>query len=56
MIRGIFEAPGNERLLTFFGKRLGSLLDDQAGAQEIVAQWLARHASFLTLPSLMRTD
>lgn len=40
MLRGIFEAPGNERLLTSFGKRLG-FLHDQAEAQEIVAQWLA---------------
>jgi hypothetical protein len=40
MIRGIFEAPGNERLLTSFGKRLG-FLHEQAEAQELVAQWLA---------------
>jgi hypothetical protein len=39
LLRSIFEAPGNVRLLISFGKRLGFLHDLEA-AQEVVRDWL----------------
>lgn len=51
MLRGIFEAAGNERLLTSFGKRLG-FLHDQAETREVVAHWLAPAGILSDLASL----
>ena len=39
LLRPVFEAPGNVRLLISFGKRLGFLHDLEA-AQDVVGEWL----------------
>lgn len=39
LLRQVFEAPGNVRLLISFGKRLGFLHDHEA-AQDVVGEWL----------------
>lgn len=52
LIRSVFEAPGNNRLLISFGKRLG-FLHDSTSAQEVVSDWLGAQG---ILADLMTID